>query len=136
MGKQRNPAIAVSALMREGDAALLIKRKYAPGAGKWSLPGGTLEYGETTEACAIREISEEIGLDIKIEKLHGIYNVIGNEKGYGGYHFVIVCYKARKTGGKLGLSDEVANVAWISKKWLKNFNLTSSTVEALCDAGF
>ncbi len=51
------------ALVRKTDV-LLIQRNRAPSAGLWTLPGGRLEPGETAEQCAIREIKEELGLDV------------------------------------------------------------------------
>ena len=57
------PLAASVALVRKIDV-LLIQRARAPSEGKWTLPGGRLEPGETAEQCAIREIKEELGLDV------------------------------------------------------------------------
>jgi mutator protein MutT len=56
--------IAASVAMARKDDVLLIQRNRAPSEGLWTLPGGRLEPGETAEACAIREIKEEMGLSV------------------------------------------------------------------------
>lgn len=58
------PGVGVGVLICRGDRILLLHRINAHGAGTWSAPGGHLEFGESPEACAIRETKEETGLDI------------------------------------------------------------------------
>lgn len=62
--KQR-PRIGVAAIIINGDKILLGKRKNAHGEGTWSTPGGHLEFGESLEQCARREVLEETGLMLK-----------------------------------------------------------------------
>jgi mutator protein MutT len=60
------PYVGVGAvIVREGNV-LLVKRKYEPLAGQWSLPGGAVEIGETLEACLVREMREETGLEVAV----------------------------------------------------------------------
>ena len=58
-----NPFAASVAIIRQIDV-LLIQRNRPPSEGLWTLPGGRLEPGETAERCAIRELKEELGLDV------------------------------------------------------------------------
>jgi len=60
----QRPAVGVAAIIRNGDTILLGWRVASHGAGSWQLPGGHLEYGETPEDCACREVWEETGLTI------------------------------------------------------------------------
>ncbi|MFI7001638.1 NUDIX domain-containing protein [Nocardia sp. NPDC050175] len=60
-----------SALIVDEDGAILMQRR--SDSGNWSLPGGTMEIGETLEQCVVRETKEETGLDIEITGLLGIY---------------------------------------------------------------
>jgi ADP-ribose pyrophosphatase YjhB (NUDIX family) len=67
------------AIVREHDL-LLIQRNRAPSEGLWTLPGGRLEPGETTEQCALREVREEMGLTLYglrplIVLRHGAYRL-------------------------------------------------------------
>ena len=60
------PVVGVGAVIVREAQVVLIKRKYEPLAGHWSLPGGTLELGESLEAGVAREIREETGLDVDV----------------------------------------------------------------------
>ena len=59
-----NPRIGVGIIITRNNQVLLLKRLNVHGAGSWSTPGGHLEYGETPEECAAREVKEETNLDI------------------------------------------------------------------------
>ncbi|MCD6448613.1 MAG: NUDIX hydrolase [Thermoplasmata archaeon] len=68
------PSIAVDGVLIKGDKILLIRRKNEPFKGKWALPGGFVEYGETVEEAVLREFEEEVGLKARIKKLLGVYS--------------------------------------------------------------
>ena len=59
------PVCAVGAIVFRGDAVLLIQRGKPPAQGKWSIPGGAVRLGETLETAVIRELSEEVEMDVK-----------------------------------------------------------------------
>lgn len=59
------PHVGLGVLIRRGSTILLGKRKNAYGEGMWGAPGGHLEYGETFDLCALREIEEEVGVKVK-----------------------------------------------------------------------
>ena len=59
------PFVGVGAVVVDGAArVLLVKRRFEPLAGQWSLPGGAVDVGETLRACVIREMREETGLEV------------------------------------------------------------------------
>ena len=68
------PKITVDGIIRQDSKILLICRKNEPFKGEWALPGGFVEYGETTEDAVIREIQEETGFITKITDLVGVYS--------------------------------------------------------------
>ena len=68
------PSIAVDGVLIKEDKILLIRRKNEPFKGKWALPGGFVEYGETVEEAVLREFEEEVGLKARIKKLLGVYS--------------------------------------------------------------
>ncbi|HHF56182.1 MAG TPA: NUDIX hydrolase [Thermoplasmatales archaeon] len=68
------PSVAVDGVLIKGDKILLIKRKNEPFKGRWALPGGFVEYGETVEEAVLREFEEEVGLRARIKKLLGVYS--------------------------------------------------------------
>src|ERR1700722_5920571 len=89
-----HPLVGVGALIHdEQGRVLLIKRKFEPNKGRWSLPGGLLETGEDPEDAARREVREELGLEAKVEGLLQVANeVIRDDLGRGKFHFVLVDY--------------------------------------------
>lgn len=68
-----NPRVVTAIIVEHGGRVLLQQRAIEPGLGKWTFPGGFLEMGETPEAGAVRETKEEVGLDVTITALHGVY---------------------------------------------------------------
>lgn len=66
--------LAVDLVILEKDRIYLIKRKNDPFKDFWALPGGFVEYGERVEEAALREAKEETGMDIKINKLIGVFS--------------------------------------------------------------
>jgi ADP-ribose pyrophosphatase YjhB (NUDIX family) len=85
-------------------------------SGNWSLPGGTVDIGETLEQCVIREVKEETGLDIELTGLLGIYtdphHVIAYADGEVRQEFNIT-YLGRVVGGAIAVSDESTEVRYI-----------------------
>jgi 8-oxo-dGTP diphosphatase len=70
----RSPNLTVDGVLLEGNELLLIQRKHDPFKGLWALPGGFVEYGETTEEAILREMKEETGLIVRIGELVGVYS--------------------------------------------------------------
>lgn len=70
----KNPRLTVDGVIIDNNKILLIRRKNEPFKGKWSLPGGFVDYGETVENAVIREMMEETNLLVKIKGLVGVYS--------------------------------------------------------------
>ena len=70
-----NPKIIVGALPYRDDKVLLCKRDIHPGFGKWTLPSGFMEMGESLEQGAEREAKEEANLKLQLKKLYGTYSI-------------------------------------------------------------
>jgi 8-oxo-dGTP diphosphatase len=94
---RKGPIIAVGAVIldREGKI-LLVKRRNPPNAGKWAVPGGKVELGETLEEAVIRETLEETSLEVKPTILLSVVEVVGPV-----YHYVILDYQCDVIGGEL-----------------------------------
>jgi len=100
------PIVGVGAVIVMDDRrVVLVKRRYEPLAGQWSLPGGRLEVGETLEAGTRREIREETGLAVEVGPVVEVFdrNLV-DEAGRVRYHFVLVDYLCRPVGGRLAPS--------------------------------
>jgi ADP-ribose pyrophosphatase YjhB (NUDIX family) len=100
-----------AAIVREG-ALLLVKRLRPPEAGAWSLTGGKVEFLERVADAILREVREEIGVEIALERLLGVVETIG----LAGQHWVSPVYLARLTAGEPRNCepDKHAEVAWFA----------------------
>lgn len=101
---------------------LLIKRGKAPHYGRWMIPGGALEWGETLEAAAAREVREETGIEIEIEAF--VETIEAILPGDEGHHFVIMDYAARSIGGILKADSDALDAVWAKAASLARYDLT------------
>lgn len=101
---------------------LLIKRGKAPHYGRWMVPGGALEWGETLEQATIREVREETGIDIEIDAFLEIIEAIF--PGDPGFHYVIMDYTARAVSGTLAAGSDALESAWFRLDALDPLDLT------------
>ncbi|NYT01234.1 MAG: NUDIX hydrolase [Methanosarcinales archaeon] len=98
----RTPLLAVDIVILYGQGLVLIRRDHPPFEGKYALPGGFVEVGESTGAGAQREAREETGLEVEIRGLVGVYSQPDRDpRG----HVVSVCYLARGSGRLRAGSD-------------------------------
>jgi 8-oxo-dGTP diphosphatase len=87
----KKPVVGVGAIILDGDKILLEKRKNAPSKGKWTVPGGLVELGESVEQAVIREVEEETRLKVYDPRLVDVVNYISlGERGAVMYHYVII----------------------------------------------
>jgi ADP-ribose pyrophosphatase YjhB (NUDIX family) len=121
------PIVGVGALILNQGRLLLVKRGAQPGQGKWSIPGGLVELGERVEEAVVREVKEECGLDIEVERLIDVFDSITrDEKGRVQYQFVVVNFLAKIRGGTLKNADDVLEARWVSLDEVEKYNLTNS----------
>ena len=99
-----NIASAV-ALVQDGDV-LLVRRRYEPFKDRWSLPSGFMEYGESPEETAVRELKEELGVDVELTGLVGVEMERGDPRGL----CLLLVYTGRITGGRMSAADDAAEV--------------------------
>ncbi|MEM2211168.1 MAG: NUDIX hydrolase [Nitrososphaerales archaeon] len=131
------PIAAVGAIIKEGDKVLLVKRRFEPGMGKWSIPGGLVELGERVQDAVVREVKEEVGLTVKVEKLIDVVdNIIRDEEGRVMYHYIIADYLTSPISGELKGSHEILDLKWVTKEDLKNLELTRTCKRLLMQIGF
>lgn len=117
---EKFPRLAVDVLVAKEDKILLIRRKYDPFKGRYALPGGFVEYGETVEQAAVRECKEETGLDVELEGLLGVYSD-PNRDPRG--HVISVVFFANPKKGKPTSSNETEDVGYRNMKEIENLEL-------------
>jgi 8-oxo-dGTP diphosphatase len=99
------PLLAADAVILFSGGIVLIQRGRPPFAGRYALPGGFVELGESVEAAAVREAKEETGLEIELLGLVGIYSDPARDpRG----HVVSAAFLARGSGSLLAGSDASA----------------------------
>ena len=109
-----------------------MERAGEPLKGYWSLPGGLLETGELLEDAVKREVLEETGLRIEILSRFDIFErIMRDAEGKAEYHYVLVDYIAAAAGGEMRPSSDVSRVEWIPYSELRNYKVTSGTLEAI-----
>lgn len=129
---QRRRIPCVGAIIKDpGGRLLLIKRGHAPQAGRWSLPGGRVEPGESDQQAVIREIREETGLEIECDQLVGSVKRLLPPDAV----LEISDYAATVTGGTLVAGDDAAEVRWVSPAEMERLPLTSGLAETLAGWG-
>ena len=132
----QRPILGVGALIFEGDCILLVERGKDPLKGYWSLPGGVLEPGETLEQGVVREVREETGLEVTPVRLLEIFErIIRDAQGQPEYHYVLIDYICRVTGGTLAAADDASRVAWAPRDLLGSYQITTGTLPVI-EKGF
>lgn len=94
---------------------LLVRRGTEPLRGKWSIPGGLIEVGETLREAVVREVREETGLEVEPVELVELLDRIHREDGRVRYHYVIADYLCRVTGGALRAASDADEVRWTER---------------------
>jgi 8-oxo-dGTP diphosphatase len=114
MNQKHRPYIGVAVIVVRDGRVLLGKRRNAHGAGTWQFPGGHLEYGESIEACARRELFEETGLSI-INLYMGPFtnDIFEDEKK----HYVTLFVVADQTSGDARLKEPDRCERWGWYRW-------------------
>ena len=106
------PQLAASTTIFRAHEMLVVRRAHDPGRGRWSLPGGRVEHGESLEQAVHREVAEETGLLIDIVGLAGIREVL--PRGGASGHYVVLSYAARWRSGEVVLNDEHDDFKWLA----------------------
>jgi len=123
----KQPVIGVGAVVICDGKILLEKRKNEPGKGKWSIPGGLVELGESVEQTVIREVKEETGLEVeKPEHIDVVDNVIKDENGEVKYHFVIIDYFVKLKGGTMKATSDAEELRWVTFDEVEKYDLTKT----------
>jgi len=101
-----NPTPAAGVILLKDNKIVLVKRKYEPKRGQWSLPAGFLEYDETVQQTAIREAKEETNLDVRLNGLFGVYSAYDDPRK----QVVLIVYRGEIISGDLKPGDDAEDV--------------------------
>jgi 8-oxo-dGTP diphosphatase len=121
------PIVGIGAVIIKDGKIVLIKRGNEPSKGKWTIPGGLVELGESLEAAVIRETEEEVCLDVDNPRLIGVVdNVDLDEQGKVKYHYVIIDYLVQVIGGTIQAASDAEELRWVPFDEVESYNLTAS----------
>jgi mutator protein MutT len=124
---------ANTVLINEANQVLLHRRA---DNGAWALPGGRMEIGESIEQCAVREMFEETGIEVKIKRLVGVYSdpqnycILRYPNGYT-VHYLIVVFEVEQTGGSLLISEESTDLRYFDVDALPDGMMPSSRMRVM-----
>lgn len=133
------PVVGIGGVVIENGRALLIKRGSEPLLGQWSIPGGTLELGESLQQGVARELLEETGLEVQVLDMIEAFDRIfldpaapsAQNRPRPKYHYVIVDYLCARLAGEAKAGSDVTEVAYVAEDELEKFDLTSTAARVL-----
>ena len=133
------PVVGIGGVVIDQGRALLIRRGSEPLLGEWSIPGGTLELGESLQEGVARELLEETGVEVRVLDLIEVFDRIfpaeeATHKPMTGkprFHFVIVDYLCERLSGNPRAGSDVTDVALAREEELPQYHLTETATRVL-----
>lgn len=125
------PEVAIGAVVVRDDCLLVIRRGHGPGAGEWSVPGGRVEGGESLHEAVVREVWEETGLEVVVERFLGWVERLGDD-----HHFVILDFAVTVLDDREPVAaSDAAEALWVPLYDVLEYRLVDGLAEFLHDHG-
>ena len=126
------PYVGIGGIIVHEGRVVLVKRRFEPLAGQWSIPGGAVETGETLEACLIREMAEETGFVVEVGPVVEVLDrITHDDEGRVLYHFVLNDYLCWPVGGELRAGSDVAEAVLAEPSELAQYQLTEKALAVI-----
>ena len=125
--------VGVGAVVIKDGKVLLIKRGKEPLRGRWLVPGGTVELGETLREAVVREVREETGLDVTPLEMLTVVDHIDRPEGRVLHHYVIVDYLCEPVAGQLQAASDADAAAFVAQEDLAAYDLPPAAFEVVQD---
>ena len=133
------PVVGIGGVVIQNGRALLIKRGSEPLLGQWSIPGGTLELGESLQEGVARELREETGLEVRVLDMIEAFDRIfldpaaheAKDRSRPKYHYVIVDYLCERLSGEAQAGSDVTDIAFAAEEELEKFQMTTTAMRVL-----
>ncbi|TAM83631.1 MAG: NUDIX domain-containing protein [Acidobacteria bacterium] len=129
-----HPIVGVGGVVIRGSCVLLIQRGTEPLKGEWSIPGGMLELGESLADGVRREVLEETGLRVRPLESIAVVDRVQKNGSRVRYHYVIIDYVCRSSGGQLKPGSDVLDARWVERKDISRYKITPKATAVIADA--
>ncbi len=124
--------VGVGAVVVRAGAVLLVERATEPLKGRWTLPGGVVELGETLEAALVRELREETGLEVRVlELVEALDRITRDDAQRVRYHYVLLDYLCAPAAGEARAGSDVAAVAWVQPEEFAAYAVPEKTRQVI-----
>lgn len=119
-------------MILDGRRILLSIRGKAPSEGRWGLPGGAVEVGETVREAVVREIREETGVTVRPVNLITVLDSIHRDgDGRARYHYVLFEYLCEYVSGEVSPGSDAPDARWVELDELDSIDMMPSTKKFL-----
>lgn len=118
------PIAASHAITFRGNKVLLARRAHQPSKGRWSVPGGMVELGETIHEAARRELYEECGVKVKTNEVVDVVdNIVLDESGHIRFHYVVIYLLAQYESGAVRPNSDALEARWVTHEELSTLDM-------------
>jgi len=118
------PIAAAGVVVLRDRKVLLVKRAKEPDGGRWTIPGGAVELGETVREAAAREVREECGIEVEVGPVVGVVDAIfSDEEGRIRFHYILIDLLAKYKGGELAPASDALAIRWVPLEELNCLNV-------------
>jgi len=126
------PLVGMGAVILDHGRVVLVKRKFPPLAGEWSIPGGRLKIGETQREGVVREAREETGLTVDPVELLGVYDrLLRDDAGRILYHYVLIDFLCQRLTGELQAGGDADDARWFCQEEIEKISLLADTAQVI-----
>jgi ADP-ribose pyrophosphatase len=126
------PIPAVGIVVVHDQRVLLVQRGREPAYGRWTIPGGVIEVGETLHEAARREIREECGIEVETGRVLHVYEpIVRDGAGRVRFHYVIIDVLARYVSGEVQPADDALDARWVGVDELEALNVMSEAAQLI-----
>lgn len=133
MTAPRSPSVGVGGVVVDDGRVLLIKRGKPPLYGRWVVPGGTVELGESLEQALVREVREETGLEVRPLAFLTAFERIVRDDGAVRHHFVILDYLCERVSGAVSAASDALEASFVAPQDLERYALPPKALEVVLD---
>ena len=127
------PSVGVGAVVIHDGRVVLIRRGKEPLRGRWVIPGGTVEAGETLHEALVREVREETGLAVRPTEVVLVFDRILRDEGELRYHYVIIDYLCEYLSGTPRAATDAEDVALVRPEDLRDYDLPPQALAVVLD---